>query len=78
MSVVVGACVLALGTWLFTKLTKGVNELEEIRKGNLAPALVLAAVMVVMALMTAPGLRTALDGLLPLPSLGRDEVTAPS
>ncbi len=78
LSVVVGACGLALGTWLFTKLTKGVNELEEIRKGNLAPALVLAAVMVVMALMTAPGLRTALDGLLPLPSLGRDEVTAPS
>jgi uncharacterized membrane protein YjfL (UPF0719 family) len=78
LSVVVSACVLALGTFLFTKLTKGVDELSEIRKGNLAPAMVLAAVMVVMALMTAPGLRTALDGLLPLPTLGRHEVTGPA
>lgn len=78
LSVIVGACVLALGTFLFTKLTKGVDELAEIRKGNLAPAMVLAAVMIVMALMTAPGLRTALDGLLPLPTLGRDEISAPS
>ena len=78
LSVVVGALVLALGTWLFTKLTRGVDEMSEIKAGNLAPALVLAAVMVVMALMTAPGLRTALDGLLPLPTLGRDQVVAPS
>jgi uncharacterized membrane protein YjfL (UPF0719 family) len=78
LSVVVSALVLALGTFLFTKLTRGVNEMEEIRNGNLAPAVVLAAVMVVMALMTAPGLRTALDGLLPLPTLGRDQVSAPA
>lgn len=78
LSIVVGALVLALGTWLFTKLTRGVNELEEIRKGNVAPAVVLAAVMVVLALMTSPGLQTALDGLLPLPELARDEVVTPS
>ena len=78
LTAVVGVIVLALGTFLFTRLTRGVDELEEIRKGNLAPALVLAAVMVVLAMMTAPGLRMALDGLLPLPVLGRDQVVAPS
>lgn len=75
LSVVVSAAVLALGTWLFTKLTRGVDEMAEIRAGNVAPALVLAAVMVVMAIMTAPGLEMALDGLLPLPVLARDQVT---
>ena len=74
LSVVVSAAVLALGTWLFTKLTRDVDEMAEIRRGNVAPALVLAAVMVVMAIMTAPGLEMALDGLLPLPLLARDQV----
>lgn len=78
VSIVVGASVLALGTLLFTRLTRDVDELEEIRQGNVAPAIVLAAVMVVLALMTAPGLENALQGLLPLPELGRDELLAPS
>ncbi len=78
LSMLVGALVLAGGTFLFTKLTRGVDEMAEIRKGNVAPAVVLAAVMIVLALLTAPGLQTALDGLLPLPALGRDQVTAPS
>ena len=38
----------------------------------MTPALVLAAVMLVTALVAAPGLQTVLDGLLPLPTLGRD------
>lgn len=78
LSLAVGSCVLALGAILFNRLTKGVDELEEVRKGNAAPALVLGAVMIVMALVTAPGLQTALDGLLPLPELARDEMVAPS
>jgi uncharacterized membrane protein YjfL (UPF0719 family) len=78
VSLVAGVGSLAAGSWLFGKLTRGVDELAEVRKGNLAPALVLGAVMIVMALVTAPGLETALDGLLPLPTLARDELTAPS
>jgi uncharacterized membrane protein YjfL (UPF0719 family) len=74
----VGAAVVALGTLLFAQLSRGVDEIAEVRKGNIAPALVLGAVMIVMAMMTAPGLQTALDGLLPLPTLGRDQVIAPS
>lgn len=77
-SMLVGACVLAAGAWIFGRLTRGVDEMAEVRGGNVAPALVLGAVMVVMALVTAPGLKTALDGLLPLPALARDEMVAPS
>ena len=74
----VGLGVLKLGTFLFDRLTKDIDETAEIKKGNLAPALVLGAVVVVLALMTAPGLEMALDGLLPLPTLARDELLAPS
>jgi uncharacterized membrane protein YjfL (UPF0719 family) len=77
-AMVLSSLVLALGTWLFSRMTRDVNEMAEIRKGNAAPALVLAAVMVVLALMTAPGLQMALDGLLPLPELGRDQLEAPA
>lgn len=77
-SLAVGAGVIAIGTAIFAKLTRGIDEIAEVRKGNVAPALVLGAVMVVMAMMTAPGLQTALDGLLPLPTLGRDQLIAPS
>lgn len=73
----VGLIVLRLGTAMFGWLTRGVDEMAEIRKGNLAPALVLGAVIVVLALMAAPGLEMALNGLLPLPELGRDMVLAP-
>lgn len=77
-ALVVGAAVIALGIRIFVRLTRNVDELEEIRKGNVAPALALGAVVVVMALLAAPGLRTILDGLLPLPELPRDVVPMPS
>lgn len=77
LSTVLSALVLAFGTGVFSRLTRGVDELKEIREGNIAPALVLAAVMVVLALLAAPGLQMALDGLLPLPELGRDLMVTP-
>jgi uncharacterized membrane protein YjfL (UPF0719 family) len=77
-SLAASACVLALGAWIFNHLTRGVDEMAEVRKGNVAPSLVLGAVMIVMALVTAPGLQMALEGLLPLPTLARDEMVAPT
>ncbi len=74
----VGAVVLGAGTWLFTILTRHVDEMAEVRKGNVAPALVLGAVIIVLAMVTSGGLETALEGLLPLPELGRDVVITPS
>lgn len=78
LSLTVGAASLAIGIALFSRLTRGVDEVAQIRKGNVAPAIVLGTVMIVIALVVAPGLETALDGLLPLPTLARDEVVAPS
>jgi uncharacterized membrane protein YjfL (UPF0719 family) len=74
VSLVVGALVIAVGAWIYNRLTRGVDEVAEVRKGNIAAALVLASVIVVMALVSAPGLRSMLDGLLPLPELPRDAV----
>ncbi len=77
-ALVVGAGVVALGVFVFNRLTKEVDELAEIRRGNVAPALALGAVLVMMAMMAAPGLRTMLDGLLPLPELPRDTIQMPN
>ncbi len=76
-SFLVGLAVLLLGKVIFARMTRDVDEMAEIRGGNVAPALVLGSVVVVLALMTAPGLEMALTGLLPLPSLGRDQLIAP-
>lgn len=78
VSTVVAAFVLAAGGLLFTKLTRGVDEMKAIREGKVAPAMMLAAVLIVLALLTAPGLQTALDGLLPLPTMGRDVGVEPA
>jgi len=74
----VGLVVLLAGKIVFARLTRDVDEIEEIKKGNVAPALVLGGVVIVLALTTAPGLEMALTGLLPLPTLGRDELVLPS
>jgi uncharacterized membrane protein YjfL (UPF0719 family) len=72
-----GACVLAAGTMLFDKLTGGVEEMEQIRAGHVAPAIVVGAVLIVLALLTAPGLETALEGLLPVPELPEGVLPTP-
>jgi hypothetical protein len=77
LSLVVGTVMLAIGAKVFDRLTPGVDEVDEMKKGNLASAIGMAAVLVVLAMMTSPGLQTALDGLLPLPTIGQDEYIAP-
>lgn len=77
-SLLVGAAVVAIGAKIFVRLTPGVDELAEIRRGNVAPALALAAVLIVMSLLAAPGLRSMLDGLLPLPELPRNVIQMPN
>jgi hypothetical protein len=78
LSLVVGSGVLAFGAWIFGKLTRDVDEIDEVKKGNMSAAMVMGGVLLVLAIMTAPGLQTALDGLLPLPVLRPDELVAPS
>ena len=74
MSLILTGLIIMFGVRLFMWLTRGIDELGQVRDGNIAPALVMGMVMVVLALMASPGLSTLLDGLLPLPTLGRDIV----
>ncbi len=78
LALVIGSVSLALGAWIFGWLTRDVDELAEVKKNNIAAALVLSGVLIVLALMTAPGLTTALEGILPLPALGPGEGFSPS
>lgn len=78
LSLAVGSGVLALGALLFDRLTPGFDELAEVRRGNVATALLLAAILVVLALLTAPGLQAALDGLIPFPKLPEATYRAPA
>ncbi|HYO71095.1 MAG TPA: DUF350 domain-containing protein, partial [Archangium sp.] len=74
----VGTGVLALGMLLFDRITPGVDELAEVRRGNVALALVLAAILLVLAWLTAPGLQAALNGLIPFPELPPSTFQSPS
>jgi uncharacterized membrane protein YjfL (UPF0719 family) len=78
LSLGVGTAVLALGVMLFDKMTPGLDELAEVRRGNIALALVLSAILVVIALLTAPGLQAALNGLIPFPRLPEGVLRAPT
>lgn len=78
LSLAVGSAVLGLGILVFNRMTPGLDELDEVRRGNLAPALVLAAILVVLALLTAPGLQAALNGLIPFPQLPDAMLRAPA
>lgn len=78
LSLGVGTAVLALGVLLFDRMTPGLDELAEVRRGNVALALVLAAILVVLALLTAPGLQAALNGLIPFPQLPAGVLRAPA
>ncbi len=66
-SLVLGAASISAGILLYGALTRRVDELAEIRRGNVAPALAIAAMMLAIALMISPGLELALDGMIPLP-----------
>lgn len=69
LALALGSALLALGVWLFNRLTPGVDEVAEVRNGKLAPALVLGAILVTFAMLAAPGLEALLSGLVPYPAL---------
>ena len=77
-ALIVGVSIIVVGTRAFVRLTPHVDEIAEIREGNVASALVLASVLIVLALLVQQGVSTLLDGFLPLPVLGRDVLVPPS
>lgn len=78
LTLLVGVGVLASGVWLFGRMTPDIDELKEVDRGNVAAALVLGAILIVLALLTGPGLQATLEQLIPFPSLPPRGVIAPS
>lgn len=69
LTLLVGTALLTIALLLFDRITPGVDELAEVRAGNVSAGLVLGAVVIVVALLAAPGLESALYGLIPFPEL---------
>jgi len=78
VALVAGACVLGVGVLVFDRLTAGIEERRLVRSGEVAPAVVLGAILIALALVTAPGLQATLDGLLPLPELPAGVLPSPN
>lgn len=69
LALALGSALLAMGVWLFNWLTPGIDEVAAVRAGKIAPALVLGAILITLALLAAPGLEAVLSGLIPYPQL---------
>lgn len=69
LALVLGTSLLVVGVVLFNRLTPGIDEIAAVAQGKLGPALVLGAILIVLALLAAPGLEALLSGLVPFPQL---------
>lgn len=69
LALALGSGLLALGVWIFNRLTPGIDEIAAVRAGKIGPALVLGAILITLALLAAPGLEAILSGLVPYPQL---------
>jgi len=64
---------LTLGTRIYMKINRQTDELEEIANNNIAVAMVVGAITVILALMLSNGMGTFLDALmLAPPSLNKN------
>jgi uncharacterized membrane protein YjfL (UPF0719 family) len=60
VSILLAAIATYLGIWLFERATRDIDEWKEIRQGNLAVGLTLAAVVVGLAIILRPAVSAAL------------------
>lgn len=58
-----------IGLHIFMRLTKDLNELNEIKENNIAVSIYLSIIIIVLALLLEPGIRTVLDALIPFPKV---------
>ncbi len=52
---------------IFMRLTKDLDELKEIKENNIAVSIFISVIIIAIALLLEPGLRTMLDALIPFP-----------
>lgn len=58
-----------IGLHIFMRLTKDLDELKEIKGNNIAVSIYLSIIIIALALLLEPGIRTILDALIPFPSV---------
>ena len=54
---------------IFMHLTKDLDELKEIKENNIAVSIFLSVIIVALALLFEPGIKTILDALIPFPQV---------
>ncbi len=62
---------------IFLRLTKNIDEFAEIKKGNVAVAIVLGTVIVIMGLFLGDGIQDLWEALVPFPPLSNIEKMYP-
>jgi len=65
---------IGLAVRVFVRLTRDLDEMAEIRANNVAVALTVGAVIVVLALFLSQGVASLLSALVPYPALGSIEI----
>lgn len=71
MAVFFGFIVNAIGIFLFTILTRNVNEWKEIRENNISVALITAVMIIVLTLAIKDGLGLIFESWVPYPTTPR-------
>ena len=56
--------------WLFDKLTPGIDEFEEIKSGNVAIAVLMAAMVIGVSILISSGVSGLTRALVPFPEIG--------
>jgi len=69
-----GAIYIALH--IFMRLTKDLDELKEIKENNIAVSIFLSVIIIALALLLEPGIRTILNALIPFPPVSFIDIGA--
>jgi len=76
--VLIALLVAVVSIWLamciFMKLTRGIDELQEIRNGNMAVAIILAVVIVIMGYFLGDGIKSLLEAIVPFPAMQQIQI----
>ncbi|MBI2419865.1 MAG: DUF350 domain-containing protein [Ignavibacteriales bacterium] len=67
VSGVLGFAAIFIALQFFILLSRDLNEMEELKRNNIAVGILMAAVVVCVALLVQPGIKTLLDALIPYP-----------
>ncbi|HGE69289.1 TPA: DUF350 domain-containing protein [Candidatus Poribacteria bacterium] len=78
LSVLITVLISLLAIWAaiqtFLKLTKNIDELTEIRRNNIAVAIVLGCLIIVIGLFLGQGIQSLLSALIPIPAFERIQI----